>query len=82
VANKFSKNFIRSGFAGDSLVVGGSEDGIGYIWDAGSGKILERLGGHGGIVYSLVWNGKQGLGCSCSDDGTFKTWWFDETTKY
>ncbi|KAI9362948.1 WD40-repeat-containing domain protein [Zopfochytrium polystomum] len=72
-----SKNFIRSGFAGESLIVGGSEDGIMHIWDAEKGTLLSRLSGHGGAVYSASWNPVQSFFCSCSEDRTIKTWWFD-----
>ncbi|KND00356.1 uncharacterized protein SPPG_04680 [Spizellomyces punctatus DAOM BR117] len=73
-----SKNFVRAGFAGDALVVGGSEDGIVYIWDAAKGDILQTLRGHQGIVYSAAWNSRQSLFASCSDDRTVRTWWFDQ----
>ncbi|KAJ1568449.1 hypothetical protein HK096_006452, partial [Nowakowskiella sp. JEL0078] len=54
-----SKNFVRAGFAGDSLIVGGSEDGIVYTWDAENGNILQRLQAHEGIVFSAAWNSRQ-----------------------
>ncbi|KAJ2520744.1 hypothetical protein H4217_001845 [Coemansia sp. RSA 1939] len=72
-----SKNFIRSDFIGDSLVVGGSEDGMVYIWDRESTSVVQRLDGHKGIVYEAKWNPKRGILCSASDDWTLKTWWFD-----
>ncbi|KAJ2236371.1 hypothetical protein IWW45_001850 [Coemansia sp. RSA 485] len=72
-----SKNFIRSSFMGDSLIVGGSEDGMVYIWDRESTNIVQRLYGHQGIVYDAKWNPKRGILCSASDDWTLKTWWFD-----
>jgi COMPASS component SWD3 len=75
--NGDSKNFVRSSFAGDEIVVGGSEDGVGYVWDAGTGGIISRLVAHTGIVYNLAWNAKQNLFVSCSDDKTVKTWWSD-----
>ncbi|KAJ3196340.1 hypothetical protein HK101_009256 [Irineochytrium annulatum] len=68
-----SKNFIRAGFAGDSLI-----DGIVHVWDADKGTLLSRLRGHTGIVYSAVWNSSQSLLVSASDDRTLKSWWFDE----
>ncbi|KAI9014672.1 WD40-repeat-containing domain protein [Gaertneriomyces semiglobifer] len=73
-----SKNFVKAGFAGDALVVGGSEDGIVYVWDATKGDILQKLRGHRDIVYSAAWNPRQSLFASCSDDRTVKTWWFDD----
>ncbi|KAJ3417585.1 hypothetical protein HDV05_000042 [Chytridiales sp. JEL 0842] len=72
-----SKSFIRSSFAGDSLVVGGSEDGLVHVWDMEKGTLLSRLRGHQGIVYSAAYNKHQSLFASCSDDRTLKTWWFD-----
>ncbi|KAK3805482.1 MAG: WD40-repeat-containing domain protein [Benniella sp.] len=41
-----SKNFIRAGFAHNSLLVGGSEDGLVFIWDQESVDILQKLQGH------------------------------------
>ncbi|KAJ3121100.1 hypothetical protein HK098_003971 [Nowakowskiella sp. JEL0407] len=75
-----SKNFIQASFAsiGDSLVIGGSEDGILYTWDAANGNLLQRLRAHEGIVYSAAWNAKQSMFCSCSDDKTVRSWWYDE----
>ncbi|KAJ3216610.1 hypothetical protein HDU67_009217 [Dinochytrium kinnereticum] len=75
-----SRNFIRAGFATDALVVGGSENGVVYVWDAERGTLLTRLRSHTGIVYSTAWSSSQTLLCSCSDDRTLKTWWFDEKT--
>ncbi|KAI9334612.1 WD40-repeat-containing domain protein [Obelidium mucronatum] len=72
-----SKNFVRCSFAGESLVVGGSEDSMVHIWDTEKGTLLSRLSGHGGIAYSARWNSNQSLLCSCSDDRSLKTWWFD-----
>ncbi|KAI8614000.1 WD40-repeat-containing domain protein [Chytriomyces sp. MP71] len=74
-----SKNFVRAGFAGDSLVVGGSEDSLVHVWDLNKGTLLSRLPSHGGIAYSAIWNSSQSLLCSCSDDRAIKTWWFDPT---
>ncbi|KAJ2470704.1 hypothetical protein GGI02_002750 [Coemansia sp. RSA 2322] len=68
-----SKNFIRSGFVGDSLIVGGSEDGMVYLWDRESTNIVQRLSGHQGIVYDAKWNAKRGTLCSASDDWTLIT---------
>ena len=53
-------------------------DGIVYIWDQDTGEVLQKLKGHSGMVYNAVWNNKQSLFVSCSDDKTLKTWWYDE----
>jgi WD40 repeat protein len=71
------KNFIKASFAGDSLVAGGSEDGMVYIWDRENGEVMQRLRHHNGISYSCRWNSKQNLFASCSEDGTAATWWFN-----
>ncbi|CAG8520389.1 6639_t:CDS:10 [Dentiscutata erythropus] len=73
-----SKNFIRAGFANKPLIVGGSEDGVVYIWDQDTGEVLQKLRGHSGIVYDTIWNPKQNLFVSCSDDKTLKSWCYDE----
>ncbi|KAJ1952879.1 hypothetical protein EC988_003316 [Linderina pennispora] len=76
-----SKNFIRAGFLGESLVVGGSEDGVVYLWDRESASVVQRLEGHRGIVYDVKWNPRRGILCSASDDWTVKTWRFDPSTQ-
>jgi len=73
-----SKNFIRASFLNDSLIVGGSEDGVIYIWDTDTGDLIQKLRGHSETVYCSVWNSNQSMLCSCSDDNTLKTWWYDE----
>ncbi|KAL3683464.1 hypothetical protein R1sor_001486 [Riccia sorocarpa] len=79
-----SKHFVHAGFGpNDSLIVGGSEDGLIYVWDATTEEILQRLGnnsphGHEDLAYRAVWNAHQSLLVSCSHDCTLKTWWYDE----
>eukprot|EP00899_Mesostigma_viride_P000063 jgi/Mesvir1/10057/Mv12126-RA.1 len=79
-----SKNFVRSGFGpNEELIVGGSEDGLVYVWDLETGELLQRLGArqtdrHSMIAYRAVWSPQQSLLVSCSHDGTIKTWWYDE----
>lgn len=76
-----SKNFIRAGFAHNSLLVGGSEDGLVYIWDQESGDILQKLHGHEAMVYNAVWSPKQSMFVSSSDDRTVRTWYYDGKKK-
>ena len=72
------KNLIRASFGPkQAVIVGGSEDGYVYIWDIETGYVLQKLGGHQGTVYQAVWNPKQGLIASCSDDKSIGTWWYD-----
>jgi COMPASS component SWD3 len=79
-----SKNFVRASFGpDDSLVVGGSEDGLIYIWDAATAEVLQRLGAHSNdshsdIAYRAIWNPHQSLLVSCSHDCTVKTWCYDQ----
>lgn len=74
-----SKNFVRCDFGpNDSVAVGGSEDGLLYLWDLDSGSILETLKGHTDTVYSAKWCPAQSLLVSCAHEGTVATWWWDE----
>lgn len=73
-----SKNFIRAGFGAKTTVVGGSEDGIVYIWDTEKGQVLQKLRGHDGIVYETAWNTNQAVLASCSEDRTVRLWSYDE----
>jgi len=41
--------------------------------------MLQKLSGHEGIVYNVIWNSQQSLIASSSHDNTVKTWWYDET---
>lgn len=49
-----------------------------YIWDQDTGEVLQKLRGHAGIVYDTIWNPKQNLFVSCSDDKTLKSWCYNE----
>ncbi|RKP12766.1 WD40-repeat-containing domain protein [Piptocephalis cylindrospora] len=67
-----SKNFVRASFAPNNLIVGGSEDGVVYLWDQGTGGLLQRLPGHEGVVYDVHWS--RGILASASEDRTLRTW--------
>ena len=70
-----SKNFVTAGFGpSERLIMGGSEDGAVYLWDAETCNFLQRLEGHTDVVYQTAWNNAQSLLASCSHDGTVKTW--------
>mmetsp|Transcript_3831 Transcript_3831/g.10569 ORF Transcript_3831/g.10569 Transcript_3831/m.10569 type:complete len:291 (+) Transcript_3831:216-1088(+) len=63
------------GGAGQSFVLGGSEDGNVYIWKRSTGKLLEVLQGHGSLVNCVAWcptNAR--LIASASDDHTIRLW--------
>ena len=75
-----SKNFITARFAARGMVVGGSEDGVVYMWDGETGEIVQKLRGHRGEVYSCVWSNGQEIFASCGGDWKVMTWWFDENS--
>ena len=74
-----SKNFIRSSFANQSVVVSGSEDGVVHLWDIQKGDILQRLRGHSGPVFDVSWSASQSILASCGEDRTVRIWWLDES---
>jgi COMPASS component SWD3 len=73
-----SKNFLRASFGPmERLVVGGSEDGFVYMWDADTEDVVGRLGPANGPVYAAEWNARRSLLVSCSDDGLASTWCYE-----
>lgn len=73
-----SKNFLRANFGPlERLIVGGSEDGFVYIWDADTEDVAAKLGPASGPVYSTEWNARRSLLVSCSEDGLASTWCYD-----
>ena len=66
-------NLVRAHFASkNELIISGSEDGLIYLWDVETGSLVQKLAGHEGTVYEAVWNAREGLIASCSDDKTIK----------
>ena len=50
-----SKNFVRAVFGpSEKVILGGSEDGNVYMWDAESGLLLHKLYGHRGFVSIII----------------------------
>jgi COMPASS component SWD3 len=73
-----SKNFVRAGFGPrERLVVGGSEDGLVYLWDVDTEDVVGRLGPANGPVYTVSWNAQRSLLLSCSHDGLASTWYYN-----
>lgn len=76
--HKVQKHVIRSCFGGveRSFVISGSEDSCIYVYHRKTGKLLEKLKGHGiGSVNSVAWHPTQhNCFVSCSDDGTIRLW--------
>lgn len=75
---RVSRDMIRCCFGGseESFIATGSEDSIIYIYHRNTGKLLERLVGHGpGSVNTVAWHPKlPSLLASCGDDGTIRIW--------
>ena len=82
-----SKTHIRSSFLSpaSNLIVGGSEDGLIYLWsldNTHSDQPVATLAGHkGGPVYEAVWNERMGLLASCGEDRTVRTWVWEEESQ-
>lgn len=77
-----SKNFVRASFGPrESVVIGGSEDGFVYLWDAATTNLLAKLGPAEGPVYRAEWNARQSLLASCSHDAIVSTWLYNERTE-
>lgn len=73
--HNISANFVRARFGPkDETVVGGSEDGCAYLWDAQTGAVLQRLSGHEGVVYDVDWSERASQLASCSHDGSVRLW--------
>ena len=45
-----------------------------YIWDLEKGSIVQRLKGHSGMTYQAIYNPRQALVVSCSDDCSLISW--------
>lgn len=76
-----SANFVRARFGPkDETIVGGSEDGCVYLWDAQTGAVLHRLRGHEGVVYDVDWSERASQLVSCSHDGTVRLWMWEGGT--
>ncbi len=61
----------------EQCILGGSEDGIVYLWNTENGQVVNTLKGHKNIVYKVKWNGYSSLLASCGEDCLVKTWSFD-----
>ena len=76
-------NFIRSAFGpSEEFILSGSENGQLCIWETASGTMLQvnphTEFRHSDTVYQVKWNANQSLMASCSNDGTVKTWNYQE----
>ncbi|XP_059625067.1 WD repeat-containing protein 26 homolog [Cornus florida] len=75
--HKRSRFIVRSCFGGleQSFISSGSEDSQIYIWQRGSGELIEALRGHSGAVNCVSWNPENPhMLASASDDRTIRIW--------
>ena len=76
--HRIQKHVIRSCFGGvaRAFVISGSEDATIYVYHCKTGKLLEKLKGHGlGSINGVSWHPTQhSMFASCSDDGTIRIW--------
>jgi len=71
------KYVIRSCFGGvgDAFIGSGSEDNCLHVWHRESGRLLESLAGHTGMVNSVAWNpANPHVLATASDDQTIRVW--------
>jgi WD40 repeat protein len=70
-----SKHFVRARFGPDGrTVLSGSDDGKIYIWEALTGKLIDRIQAHGRGVMDIVWCPHNHMFASCGDDTTVMLW--------
>ncbi|KDN53451.1 WD40 repeat-like protein [Tilletiaria anomala UBC 951] len=76
--HQMTKHIIRSCFGGvdKSFIISGSEDATIYMYHRASGRLLEKLEGHGpGCINSVAWHPTNAaILASCSDDRTVRIW--------
>ena len=71
IAHNFEKNLLRCCWsADDALVSAGSADRFVNVWDAETGKIEHRLGGHHGSVNETSLHPTKNIVASGSSDKT------------
>ncbi|PIA19004.1 WD40 repeat-like protein [Coemansia reversa NRRL 1564] len=70
------KYVIRCAFAGldDCLITTGSEDGLAFVWNRDTGKLLARLRGHTKTTNVCAWSTAAGALATASDDKTICIW--------
>eukprot|EP00611_Tribonema_gayanum_P023950 TRINITY_DN514_c0_g1_i1.p1 TRINITY_DN514_c0_g1~~TRINITY_DN514_c0_g1_i1.p1 ORF type:complete len:358 (-),score=94.31 TRINITY_DN514_c0_g1_i1:266-1306(-) len=74
-----SSSFLRATFAAEeSLILGGSDCGALHVWDRKNGDLMQKLKGHSGAAYRGTWSDKQSMAASCGEDGTVRTWWWQD----
>ena len=70
-SHNFERNLLRCGWGNnDKLVTAGSADRVVYVWDAESGEVKHRLGGHQGSVNDSQLHPTKPIVASASSDKT------------
>lgn len=70
-----SKHFVRARYGpDDKTVIGGSDDGRIYCWDATTGKVIDKLRAHQKGVFDIVWSSHAHLFASCGNDNKVLLW--------
>ncbi|KAH0787986.1 WD repeat protein [Histomonas meleagridis] len=70
-----TRHFVRAHFGpNDKSVIGGSDDGKIYCWDASNGKVIETLGAHNAGVFDVVWSSHAHCFASCGNDTSVLLW--------
>ncbi len=57
-----------------TMIAGGGDNGIVYIWNSSSGQQLKTLSGHSGVVNSISWNSNEVSVATSSSDNTVRVW--------
>lgn len=58
----------------DAHILSGSEDGLVYVWDFVSAKVIKTLAGHKGPVSSIAYHPQKDLAVTAGFDGTLRVW--------
>jgi WD40 repeat protein len=70
-----SRHFVRARFGpDDQTVIGGSDDGKIYCWNARTGEIIDVIPAHPKGVFDMVWNSHGHCFASCGDDTNIIIW--------
>ena len=70
-----SKHFVRAHFGPNfKTVIGGSDDGKVYCWDAITGKVIDKLKAYPTGVFDIAWSSHAHCFASCGDDKSILLW--------
>ena len=73
--NNSTKHFVRARFGPTGqTVIGGSDDGKIYCWDATTGKIIDKVRANHTGVFDVVWSTHAHMFASCGDEEIIHLW--------